>query len=231
MKAIRRITAADIRDQLIRTRFPAPEFAFLEQVRNATGAHADRSADVIAMSVWPSRGLEIHGIEIKVSRGDWLRERRAPVKAEACARYCHRWWIATEQEVVKPDELPAGWGLMVLGGSLQTELLPSAKGPGMSIVKQAPLLQPQPIGYDFLASILRSAAKATSDAERLAAAHADGRRLGRSESRRLTAAEMDGKLRALERAASWILREATKTREAIVQQQGQGHAAADPAEP
>src|SRR4051812_18306594 len=78
-----RITARDLVAALER-RVPRPEYVLLEQVRGATGITegADRSADAIAMSVWPSRGLELHGFEVKVSRGDWLRELREPAKAE-----------------------------------------------------------------------------------------------------------------------------------------------------
>ena len=37
-------------------------------------AGGGRYADAIAMNLWPSRGLAVHGFEIKISRGDWQRE-------------------------------------------------------------------------------------------------------------------------------------------------------------
>ena len=43
--------------------------------------------------VWPSRGLYLHGFEIKVHRNDWLRELKNPAKAEEIAGYCHFWWV------------------------------------------------------------------------------------------------------------------------------------------
>ena len=98
--------------EALRKRYPMPEWVLMEEVRDAAGFSAGRSADAIAMNTWPSRGLEIHGFEIKASRADWLRELKNPAKAEAIACYCDRWWIVANQEVVEVDELPIGWGLL-----------------------------------------------------------------------------------------------------------------------
>jgi hypothetical protein len=62
--------------------------------------------------MWPSRGLELLGFEIKASRADWLRELANPAKAEPIAGYCDKWWIVAEVGCVRPDELPPLWGLM-----------------------------------------------------------------------------------------------------------------------
>jgi len=82
------VTEADVLDAL-RYRHRPPAWAFLEKVRNGTGYQRDaRTADAIAMSVWPSRGLTLHGFEVKVVRGDWLRELRDPEKADEFFKYC-----------------------------------------------------------------------------------------------------------------------------------------------
>ena len=72
--------AADVRAALAR-KFCAPEYALFYEVANATGSAATRSADAIAMGLWPSRGLYLQGFEIKVSRSDWLSELKNPAKA------------------------------------------------------------------------------------------------------------------------------------------------------
>lgn len=96
----------------LRVPFPAPEYALLPQVANGTGYDAKRHADAIAMSLWPSRGLDIHGFEMKSSPSDWKRELRNPAKAEDIAKYCNFWWIvAGYPGLVKLEELPSGWGL------------------------------------------------------------------------------------------------------------------------
>lgn len=87
------------------------------EVSNAPGHGRSRSADCIAVGLWPSRGLRMIGHEIKVSRGDWLRELKQPAKAEAFVAGCHEWWLVTEPGGARLEELPPGWGLMERSGS------------------------------------------------------------------------------------------------------------------
>lgn len=97
-------------------RFRAPAWALLEQVADGTGYGISRYADAMAMGLWPSRGLDLHGIEVKVSRGDWLRELKRPDKADPLAVYCDFWWLAVAPDVVdmKVDAIPERWGVLVL---------------------------------------------------------------------------------------------------------------------
>ena len=92
--ASKHLTAADICVGL-RKRYIAPEWALLFNVANGTGARQYRYADAIGMSLYPSRGLEIHGFEVKISKSDWKREAADPEKAETIAAYCDRWWVVT----------------------------------------------------------------------------------------------------------------------------------------
>lgn len=142
----RRVRSEDVRAAL-REFYAAPTWAILFEVASETGGTATRRADALAMSLWPSRGLEIHGFEIKVDRRDWQRELKAPKKAEEIARFCNRWWIVASPNVVKLDELPAGWGLLLFeDGALRA-------------VKDAPPQEPVQITRRFLASLLRSASE------------------------------------------------------------------------
>jgi hypothetical protein len=128
-----------------------PAWAFVPKVRNAAGFDATRTIDALAMSLWPSRGLELHGHEIKVSRSDWLREMKDPAKAEAFARLVDRWWLVVGGDsIVKDGELPPTWGLMV------------ASGRGLRVKVQAPLLPRTDAEWmprTFLAALLRSATR------------------------------------------------------------------------
>jgi hypothetical protein len=85
-------------------------FVFLEQVAATTG-YATRFADAIVMNVWKSR-FEIIGIEVKVSRSDWLSEIKNPAKADRIFQYCDSWYIVTPADLVRDGELPKGWGLL-----------------------------------------------------------------------------------------------------------------------
>lgn len=140
------MTEADVL-RLLRERHPAPAWAFLEHVANGTGRHQSRTADAVAMSLWPSRGLELHGFEVKVWRGDWLRELADPAKADEIATRCDRWWVVATPDVVADGELPTAWGLMVVEGA------------SLRVAREAPLLTPAPLDRPFLAAILRRAAE------------------------------------------------------------------------
>lgn len=99
--------------KLLEAKYPKSEYALFPQVPDGTGSTKRRTADAICMSLWPSRGLEVEGFEIKVSRPDWLKELNGdPSKAESWAKHCDRWWIVAPAGIVKKDELPKTWGLL-----------------------------------------------------------------------------------------------------------------------
>lgn len=128
-------------------RFPLPEWAIFFEVSNGTGHHARRRADAVAMNCFPSRGMEIHGVEVKHARSDWIRELKQPDKSTDVQQYCDRWWIAATPGVVKIEELPITWGLLEL------------KDGKLRQVKAAPALEATPVSRTFMASVLRSAGK------------------------------------------------------------------------
>jgi hypothetical protein len=106
--------------RLLRRRFGeegqtgSPAWAFIPQVRDAAGFQATRTLDAIACGLWPSRGLELQGFEIKCSRSDWLSELKNPAKAEAFIPYLDRFYIVVANaNIVADGELPDGWGLLV----------------------------------------------------------------------------------------------------------------------
>lgn len=153
--------------EALRLRFCPPAWAFLEEVGNGTGASCRRHADAVAMSLWPSRGLELHGVEIKVSRADWLSELRNPEKADEIAKYCDRWWLAVgSAEIVRPGELPASWGLLVLDGTR------------IVCKTEAPKLEVAPLDLKFFAALLRKVHEAQVRVQ--AEARAEGFERGQS---------------------------------------------------
>lgn len=99
---------------LVQQSYPSPEWAVFFEVSNGTGANARRRADAVALGVWPSRGHTLVGFEFKEDRRDWLREKDNPEKAEAVASHCDCWYVvAGTDAIVKLEELPAPWGLLV----------------------------------------------------------------------------------------------------------------------
>lgn len=139
-------TESDVMAALAK-KYCAPAWAFLPQVPDGTGSHKTRTADAMAMSLYPSRGLHIHGFEIKTWRGDWIRELRDPKKADGFCARCDFWWIATLPDIVREGELPPTWGLMVMDAR------------GMVVKQPAPPLSPVVLDRTFLAAILRRASE------------------------------------------------------------------------
>ena len=141
----RRWTEAGVFDMLTRL-FPPPAFVLLPQVRNQTGmAKRDRTADAVGASVWPSRGLYLFGVEIKVSYSDFRREIEQPKKSSAIQQFCKYWYIAAPEGVVPEGEVPETWGLI--------ECKRSAK-----VVRAAPELDAKPPALEFITSVMRALA-------------------------------------------------------------------------
>ena len=110
------------------------------------------------MNMYPSRGLTVMGFEIKVSRGDLMRELANPDKAEPVAQYCNEWWLAVPTGIIKDtDNIPAAWGIM--------ECSPDG---ALRATKKAALLNAKPITKDFMAAVLRAAGKIDEDTIRQA---------------------------------------------------------------
>lgn len=141
----------------LRARFCSPEWAIFFEVADGTGANQRRWADAVAMNMYPSRGLEIHGFEIKVSRSDWLRELKNPEKSSTVQQFCDRWWIVAPKELIKPGELPPTWG--------HYDITPAG------VIRQvvaAPKLEALPTTKAFMAAMMRRAG-GVDEAEVLAA--------------------------------------------------------------
>ncbi|WP_237223542.1 hypothetical protein [Rothia nasimurium] len=103
-----------------------PRYIAASQVLMASPGKGIRRADFIALDsqteeVWNENKdmfdrhrPPVHGFEIKVSRTDWLSEHRtAGKKSELWRSYCNYWWLVVPNpNMVKPEELPEGWGLL-----------------------------------------------------------------------------------------------------------------------
>ena len=131
----------------LRRRFPPGAYALLPQVRNGTGTarKTARTADAIVVSCWPSRGLWIGGIEIKVTKSDFRKEIAEPEKAESISRFCKHWWIASPPGVVPKSELPENWGLIECTATMAKDVVAAAT------------LDCVPPDMLFVASVLRAA--------------------------------------------------------------------------
>lgn len=167
--------------QRLMDRFCVPEWAFFSHVRNTTGfARYERTADAIAMNCYPSRGLELHGFEVKSSRADFLNELKNPDKATEIQQYCDRWWLTIgNKDIVKDGELPPTWGLII------------PHGQKVRVSVEAPKLEAKPISRRFIASVLRKAINTVTDQGALDAAYNRGKKEGIEYSNRINIISTD----------------------------------------
>ena len=146
-----------------------PEFVTLANVATPSG----RYADAVALNLWRSRGYELIGFECKSVRGDWLREKANPEKAEGVAQYCKTFWIVANPDVVKIEELPLGWGLL------------EAREKGLiSRQKALPLDHRRELTVPMMINLIRRAVEKGEMTEELNAAREAGRQAGIEEQAR-----------------------------------------------
>lgn len=105
----------------------APRYICAEHVRTRAGFYS-REMDFVAVDTWESSmrdgALTIHGVEVKVSRSDWLRELKDPAKSEQTMTWAtHRWLAVPYSPLVAPGELPDGWGLLIMQGMYEQKLI------------------------------------------------------------------------------------------------------------
>jgi hypothetical protein len=129
--------------------FSGSGYVILSQVRNGTGfSKSPRTADMLAVSTWPSRGLHAEGIEIKVSRGDLQRELKQPEKADDIAKHCKYWWLAVPQDLDAGALIPPAWGVISVDAKLKGK-----------IIKQATRRKTVPMDEGFVCAVLRNFAE------------------------------------------------------------------------
>jgi hypothetical protein len=119
------VTAADMVARLRRHYLPPqplPGGMFAAEV-GLNGQSAVRRCDAIYIGFTSASGRGMVGHEIKVSRGDWLAELNQPHKADFWSDACHSFYVvAPSVDVVRPTEVPHGWGLMVINPRTTTRL-------------------------------------------------------------------------------------------------------------
>lgn len=83
------------------------------QVNNGAGFAYGRTLDAVVFDTWPSKGLVLHGIEIKVTKADLRRELQHPDKSAGFTQFLDTFSIAAPAEVLKgmKDVIPGKWGL------------------------------------------------------------------------------------------------------------------------
>ncbi len=101
----------------LRLRCKAGGSVMLCEVGDSAGFRNKGWSDAISMQTWPSKKLLVTGYEVKATRRDWLRELDIPEKNAVWQKQCHEWYVVAPKDIVKLEELPKAWGLMVPRGA------------------------------------------------------------------------------------------------------------------
>jgi len=105
------LTARDISGALLARHAP-PEWATFEELRNATGFGHSRTIDVAAFNTWKSSGYIRVAYEVKISRGDFMRELDNWDKHRWVEESFHETYFAAPAKLIDKAEVPEGWGLL-----------------------------------------------------------------------------------------------------------------------
>ncbi len=96
--------------RFVEQRYAAPQWAAFREVELR-----GRRIDLVAMGLWARTrnvGLRAVGVEVKVSRADFMRELDEPSKRAPAETLMHECYFATPAGLVRVDEVPEGWGLL-----------------------------------------------------------------------------------------------------------------------
>ena len=134
---------------LIRKRHEGESWCVFTELANATGSRVRGWADAAALGLWPSRGYELHGYEVKISREDLKKELRDPAKADNIGRYCHYWWLRlADEKLMDGLVIPSTWGILA-----------PRDGVLRSVRKAPKNAKAKPFDAPFVAAMIRNVTK------------------------------------------------------------------------
>jgi hypothetical protein len=100
-------------EKALERKYQFPEWALFFEVVSPE----KKRVDAVAYNMFPGRNFKTIALEIKVSRGDWKKEKANPRKNDYFVGQADEFYIvAGRKGIVKEDELPEGWGLMEMKG-------------------------------------------------------------------------------------------------------------------
>ncbi len=121
------VSVRDIHNALKR-RHTYPEWIYVEEVRLGTGfgryylegfhaqVKAEQRIDGFAINCYHSKRYERVSYEIKIARGDFLKEVQHPDKRVGAQMVSNRFYFAAPEGLIKPEEVPDGCGLVEIRG-------------------------------------------------------------------------------------------------------------------
>ncbi len=124
------VSVADIH-RVLRKRYAPLEWVYLEEVRLGTGYEnfflpghhttikSEQRIDGLALNCYKSKNYRRIAIEVKISRGDFLKEVQNPDKRVGAMMLSNQFYFAAPEGLIKPNELPEDCGLIEVRGDFQ----------------------------------------------------------------------------------------------------------------
>ncbi len=134
----------------------AVDHVYVEELRGGSGYGGDneRRMDAWAMHHHPSKGNKRTAYEVKVSRSDFLRDIKDPLKHRPALRFSNEFFFVAPAGMIKAEELPLYAGLMEVketkSPTCPLRLWPSIKPPWRDTI---------PPNWRFVVSLVRSVQK------------------------------------------------------------------------
>ncbi len=148
----------------LRRRHPFDKgWVFATKVGTSTGATPNnrgglggmRQIDAFAMAIWPSMNYQRIAYEIKVSRADFLKELREPMKKAQAYYLSDKFYFVVAPGIATREDFKGNWALFHDCGLLEVREDGSIK----TILGSSFRHEAWPMPIDFTASFLRSVAK------------------------------------------------------------------------
>jgi len=135
-------------------------WAFFEELRLGTGyGRAEQQrVDAFAVGLW-SKVWGSVAYEVKVSRADFLREVKQPLKRRMALRYSNLFYFVTPQGLLKPEEVPIEAGLMEARWRMVQTYPQRVEGWGAEVVVHAPWRDIPPPTWMLFAAVARRIAR------------------------------------------------------------------------
>jgi len=160
------VTVLDIHKAL-EARHPADAWVYLRELRTRTGYEYGpnfstfdqiRSIDAFAMGCWKSNGHRRVAYEIKVSRGDWLRELKDQHKRTQAYFLAHEFWFALAPGVINATPGVGNDFLQFQEALHGCGVLEVQEDGTVKVIERAKRHEAWPMPEAFIASLLRNAA-------------------------------------------------------------------------
>jgi len=114
------------------------------RLESGCGYYSEKRIDFFAMRCNPSKRIERRAFEVKISRSDFTKEMRRPLKRWGGMLFSNRFYYATPVGLIKPSELPDECGLVEVDDTGEVH-----------VKIKAPYRETMPPTWPFVASLAR----------------------------------------------------------------------------